>query len=143
MTPLFKLPARRLRDAPSFFRFATVGGTATIIDFFFFNIVLAGRGDPSTAHLLAAATIGFTFATYASYQLNSRFTFHSARSHSALGRYAGIAIGGLLIHNATLLLLRGQLNPSTVIELNAVKFVALSVSMIWNYVGYRNIAFHA
>ena len=132
---------RRLRHAPSFFRFAIVGGIATIVDFFFFNIVLGGRGDPSTPHLLVAATTGFTFATYCSYQLNARFTFHAARSNATLVRYVGIAIGGLLIHNATLLMLRDGLDPSTVIELNAVKFGALGASMIWNYFGYRHLAF--
>ena len=134
---------RRVRDAPSFLRFALVGGTATVVDFSIFNVVLAGRGEPSTTHLLAAATIGFVFATYTSYQLNSRFTFRATRSVAALGRYLGIALGGLLIHNATLLFLRGQLDPSTVIELNAVKFGALGASLIWNYLGYRHIAFRA
>ncbi|MBT5774141.1 MAG: GtrA family protein [Dehalococcoidia bacterium] len=143
MPSSLELLGRRLRDAPSFIRFALVGGSATVVDFTFFNIILGGRGDPTTFHLLVAATTGFSFATYTSYQLNSRFTFHAARSPSALGRYVGIALGGLLIHNATLLFLRGQLDPSTVIELNAVKFGALGASLIWNYLGYRHIAFRA
>jgi putative flippase GtrA len=143
MPSTLELLGRRLRDAPSFIRFAIVGGVATVVDFSIFNILLAGRGEPSTVHLLTAATIGFTVATYTSYQLNARFTFRASRSTAALGRYVGIAVGGLLIHNTTLLILRGQLDPDTVIELNAVKFVALGISMIWNYVGYRQIAFRA
>jgi putative flippase GtrA len=143
MPSSLELLERRLCDTPSSIRFAIVGGTATVVDFAFFNVILGGRGDPTTVHLLVAATIGFSFATYASYQLNSRFTFHAARSHGTLGRYLGIALGGLLMHNATLLFLRGQVDPSTVIQLNTVKFGALVVSLIWNYFGYRHIAFRA
>ena len=143
MSSTLELLGRRLRDAPSFIRFALVGGIATVVDFSIFNIVLAGRGEPSTLHLLIAATVGFGVATYTSYQLNARFTFRASRSTAALGRYIGIAVGGLLIHNTTLLILRGQLDPDTVIELNAVKLAALSASMIWNYIGYRQIAFRA
>ena len=143
MSSTLEFLARRLRHAPSFFRFAIVGGIATTVDFFFFNIVLGGSGDPSTPHLLAAATTGFIFATYSSYQLNSRFTFRAARSSGALGRYFGVATVGLLIHNATLLMLRGWLDPGTVLELNAVKLGALGASMVWNYFGYRHVAFRA
>jgi len=140
MSSTLELLARRLRHAPAFLRFAIVGGIATIVDFTFFNVVLGGRGDPSTTHLLAAATTGFAFA---SYQLNSRFTFRAARSSGALGRYFGVATVGLLIHNATLLMLRGWLDPGTVLELNAVKLGALGASMVWNYFGYRHVAFRA
>ena len=143
MSSTLELLERRLRHAPAFLRFAIVGGIATIVDFTFFNIVLGGRGDPSTTHLLAAATTGFTFATYTSYQFNSRFTFRAARSSGALSRYFSVAIVGLLIHNATLLMLRGWLDPGTVLELNAVKLGALGASMVWNYFGYRHVAFRA
>jgi len=143
MPSTIDLLTRRLLDAPSFFRFAIVGGIATAVDFAFFNAILAGRGEPDTYHLLTAATAGFTVATFTSYQFNSRFTFQATRSHAALGRYYGVAVGGLLIHNTTLLLLRGALDPSTVLALNAVKLGALSVSLVWNYVGYRYVAFRA
>jgi len=141
MSSWLDLLRRRLRDTPSFIRFALVGGTATVVDFSIFNIILAGRGGPNTTHLLAAATLGFVFATYTSYQLNSRFTFCATRSPATLGRYVTIAVGGLLIHNTMLLFLRCLFDPSTVIELNIVKFGALGASMIWNYLGYRHIVF--
>lgn len=132
---------RRIRTAPSYVRFALVGFVATIVDFALFNAALAGQYDPSTYHLMLAATSGFTVATYTSYQLNSRFTFRATRDNGALGRYFAIAVAGVLIHNAALLALRSVLDPETFIELNATKAGALSVSMLWNYVGYRQFAF--
>ncbi len=132
---------QRIRYAPSFIRFGIVGVIATVIDFTLFNAMLAGEYDPSTAHLLFAATSGFAVATYTSYQLNARFTFRAARTNGALGRYYAIAIGGVLIHNAALLGLRSVLDPETFIELNATKVGALGASLFWNYVGYRQFAF--
>lgn len=132
---------QRIRYAPSFIRFGIVGAIATVIDFALFNIMLGGEYDPSTAHLLFAATSGFAVATYTSYQLNARFTFRAERTSGALGRYYAIAIGGVLIHNAALLGLRSVFGPETFIELNATKVGALSASLLWNYVGYRQFAF--
>ncbi len=132
---------RRIRTAPSYVRFALVGMVATIVDFALFNAALAGQYNPGTAHLMIAATSGFTIATYTSYQLNSRFTFRAARDNGALSRYFAIAVAGVLIHNIALLALRSALSPDTFIELNVTKAGALSVSMLWNYVGYRQFAF--
>jgi putative flippase GtrA len=132
---------QRIRTAPSFVRFALVGLIATVVDFTLFNAALAGQYEPTTYHLLLAATSGFTVATYVSYQLNARFTFRANRDNRALGRYFTIAVVGVLIHNGALLLLRSALDPETFIELNAVKAGALSASMLWNYVGYRQFAF--
>ena len=132
---------QRIRYAPSFVRFGLVGVVATILDFTLFNAALAGEYEPSTSHLLFAATTGFSVATYTSYQLNARYTFRAARNNGALGRYYAIAIGGVLIHNLALLALRSALSPETFIELNVTKAGALSASMLWNYVGYRQFAF--
>ena len=132
---------QRIRYAPSFVRFGIVGAIATVVDFTLFNLALAGQYDPSTYHLLLAATSGFTVATYTSYQLNARYTFRADRNSGALGRYFTIAVAGVLIHNAALLVLRSILDPETFIELNATKAAALSASMLWNYVGYRQFAF--
>lgn len=132
---------QRIRYAPSFVRFGIVGGIATVIDFVLFNLALAGEYEPSTGHLLFAATTGFSVATYTSYQLNARYTFRAARDNGALSRYYAIAIVGVLIHNAALLALRSITSPETFIELNGTKAAALSASMLWNYVGYRQFAF--
>ncbi len=129
------------RLAPSFVRFALVGALATAVDFAIFNSLLGGRSDPSTTHLLVAATIGFTVATQTSYRLNARFTFKARRSPAALGRYTAVTVGGLVLHNVTLLLLRQTLDPQTVVALNAIKLGALSTSTVWNYLGYRLVAF--
>jgi len=132
---------QRIRYAPSFVRFGIVGLIATIVDFTLFNAALGGQYDPSTSHLLLAATSGFTVATYTSYQLNARYTFRAERNNAVLGRYFAIAVAGVLIHNAALLGLRAVFSPETFVELNATKAGALSVSMFWNYVGYRQFAF--
>ena len=140
MAPLVALE-QRIRYAPSFIRFGIVGAIATAIDFAIFNLLLGGEYEPGTAHLLFAATSGFAVATYTSYQLNARFTFRASRTSGALGRYFAIAIGGVVIHNITLLALRSALSPETFLELNATKAGALSASLVWNYVGYRQFAF--
>ena len=132
---------QRIRYAPSFVRFALVGMVATMVDFVLFNAGLAGEYNPGTAHLLLAATTGFSVATYTSYQLNARYTFRASRSNGVLGRYYSVAIGGVLIHNMTLLVLRSVLSPETFIELNATKVLALGASLLWNYVGYRQFVF--
>ena len=131
----------RIRSTSSFVRFALVGLIATLVDFLLFNTMLFGRYAPSTSHLMIAATFGFATATYVGYQLNSRFTFRAVRNTEALGRYFAIAIGGVLIHNGTLLLFREALTTESFIELNTAKAGALSISMLWNYFGYRYFVF--
>ncbi|MDA0353382.1 MAG: GtrA family protein [Chloroflexi bacterium] len=132
---------QRLRIAPSYVRFGLVGIIATIVDFGLFNLGLLGEYEPTTAHLLIAASSGFMVATYTSYQLNARFTFRAPRDNRALTRYFAIALAGVLIHNTALLALRSLLSPDTFVALNMTKAGALSVSMLWNYVGYRQFAF--
>ncbi|MDA1061517.1 MAG: GtrA family protein [Chloroflexi bacterium] len=122
-------------------RYAIVGVIKVPADFLVFNAVLIGAAAPSTGHLLLAATAGFTSGAAVTYVLNARYTFRAPAGFDSLGRYVAVSAGGLLLHNAALLVLAALIAPSGVLALNTVKVGALLASLAWNYIGYSRLVF--
>jgi putative flippase GtrA len=82
-------------------RFGLVGVAATATDFTVFNLGLLLAAPSSRVAVIALNTLAFAMATFISYQLNTRFTFASARGRQALLRRRRLqrrAAGGALRH---------------------------------------------
>jgi len=103
--------------------------------------VLIAVASPSTGHLLLASVAGFMSGTAVAYGLNTRYTFRARSSLDTLARYVFVATGGLLLHNAALLVLAEAVQPSGLFALNAVKAGALVASLAWNYFGHSRLVF--
>ncbi len=146
------LPCQRIRRLPTiaailryaarltFARFAAVGAVNTAIDFGVFNVIVLSASDYSAPFVVLANTVSFGVSVPVSYVLNSRFTFRAPLALHALAKYFLVSVGGRVLYNAVLFALVLWLDPADVVKLNAVKLVALVVSLVWNFVGYRYYA---
>lgn len=124
----------------TFARFAAVGAVNTAIDFGVFNVIVLSASDYSAPFVVLANTVSFGVSVPVSYVLNSRFTFRAPLALHALAKYFLVSVGGRVLYNAVLFSLVLWLDPADVVKLNAVKLVALVVSLVWNFVGYRYYA---
>lgn len=130
----------RQRLAGQVVRFGMVGVLNTLVDFGLFNVLYHFVGLP----LLAANSLGVAAGIANSFIWNKHWTF-SAGGRSRLRHevitFALISIIGLLLNNAGLHVLTSLTGNMGVVALNAQKLVASVISMTWNFLGYRLIAF--
>ena len=122
-------------------RFLVVGSMVTAVDFGVFNVLLLFNVDPSKAYVLGANTLAFGVAANVGYQLHSRFTFRVGRRWQSFWAYVAVAVIGVSIYNVALygfLLVVASTHP---LALNVAKAGAVAVASIWNFQGYRLLAF--
>ena len=124
-----------------FNRFLLVGALGAVVDFSVFNVVVAATSRTQIAWVLAANTLAFGTAMFASYLLNARYTFNAPWEPGSLGRYAAVAASGVAIYNAALWALHVSMSADSVAELNVAKAFAVALSVAWNYLGYRHFVF--
>lgn len=122
-------------------RFLVIGSFVTAVDFTIFNLFLLANGAPSTPYILLANTCAFAVAANVGYQLHSRFTFHAGRDWRSFWTYVVVAVVGITIYNAALFGLLFLVASSHPIALNIAKAGAAVIAAIWNFLGYRSIAF--
>lgn len=122
-------------------RFFVVGVAVTAVDFGVFNALVLLHGDPSTAFILFANTIAFAVAANVGYQLHSRFTFRVGREWRSFWAYVAVAVIGVTIYNSSLLLLLWFIESDHPIALNIAKVGAVGVASMWNFQGFRLLAF--
>jgi putative flippase GtrA len=133
---------RRERLAGQVVRFGIVGVLNTLVDFGAFNLMVFVFGMP----VLVAYPFSVTAGIINSFLWNKHWTF-SAGGSAAWRREAvvflGVSLSGLLINWAIFTVLHLWIGSSAALLLNLEKLAASLVSMVWNFVGYRFLAFRA
>jgi putative flippase GtrA len=133
---------RRDRLAGQVVRFGMVGVLNTLVDFGAFNLLVFVFGVP----VLVAYPFSVTAGIINSFLWNKHWTFSAGRS-AAWRREAvvflGVSVSGMLINWAGFTVLHLLIGSSTALAINLEKLVASVISMVWNFVGYRFLAFRA
>ena len=124
----------------TFSRFAAVGVVITAADFVVFNLIVLAVSNYSAPFVVFANTASFSAVLPPSYALNSRFTFQVPFSPTGFLRYAAVSVGGRLLYNAAIFTLVLLLDADNVVLLNAAKVSALTISLAWNFIGFRYYA---
>lgn len=131
---------RRERLAGQVVRFGMVGALNTLVDFTIFNLLFNVFGLP----LLVSNTLSVSAGIVNSFLWNKHWTF-SAGGWSRWRReaitFVVISVIGLLINNMGILVLTTLTGNTGVLAVNAQKLAASILSMTWNFLGYRLVAF--
>lgn len=131
---------RRERLAGQVVRFGIVGVLNTVVDFGLLNVLYHVIGLP----LLVANTISVSAGILNSFLWNKHWTF-SAGGWSRWRReavvFVAVSFVGLLINDAGIYVLHSLWGDTSILAVNAQKLGASVLSMAWNFLGYRLIAF--
>jgi len=121
-------------DPARFFRFAVVGGIATVIQF----SILVALVELAHVNKLIANAIGFAFAATANYLMNRYFTFAGTQSHMGYGilKFAVTSVIGLGINTIIF-----QTLMSLGLWYVIAWVLATGLTLIWNYSAARLIVF--
>lgn len=127
-----------------FAKFGLVGVLNTAIDFGILNILLALTHIVSGPLILFLNTVSFSTASINSYYWNRSWVFHGAKKSDFVS-FMAVTLIGLAINSAIIFTLTTFVHPALGLNAaqwaNAAKLLATSVSLIWNFVGYRVIVF--
>lgn len=119
-----------------------VGVLNTLVDYGVFSLLVFAFGVP----VLVAQPLSVAAGIANSFVWNSRWTFGARRS-AAWRRevvvFLGVSVIGLLISWAGFAALHLLIGSSATLALYLEKLVASVVSMVWNFIGYRFLAFRA
>lgn len=137
-----------------FSKFAAVGLTSTLVDFVVLNLMSRLTGVTAGLVLGWINLPGFFLAGVNAYLWNKLWVFAVASEHShSLGDiflsrqpiiFFGVIAVGALINSTAVVILTTYLEPGnihSILWLNISKALATSVSMVWNFVGYKYIVF--
>lgn len=133
---------RRERLAGQVVRFGMVGVLNTLVDFGAFNLMVFVFGVP----VLVAYPFSVSAGIVNSFLWNKHWTFSAGRSPTWRREavvFLAVSASGLLINWAGFTVLHLLVGSSAAIALNVEKLAASLVSMVWNFVGYRFLAFRA
>lgn len=127
----------------TFFKYAMVGATGTVIDVGVFALLLhfTSLGDAISGHIVAA-TISFILATVNNYQWNRVWTFkHHHATHRQFTKFLVVSVGGWLLNagllalfSAIILQIAGDLPTwaSVLIKMSVSSFV-----LMYNFLANR------
>ena len=121
-------------------RFAVVGVVNTVVDFAILNLLYHVVGWP----LLVSNTISVSVAIVNSFLWNRYWTFSARRSgdwHQQALAFLLVSLTGLLINDAGIWVLHATWGGTSVLDVNLQKAGASIISLVWNFVGYRLLAF--
>lgn len=130
-----------------FGRFAVVGVLNTIVDLGVLNVLMFFTGISSGIYFSVFKTLSFLAAVTNSYIWNKRWTFKSSEPVGArvYGLFIIVSVIGMAINVTTASLIVNFVAPPHGIgpELwaNIGATLAIAVSLMWNFLGYRNIVF--
>ena len=130
-----------------FGKFATVGFLSSAIDFAILNIVSAATGITAGLVIGWVNIPGFLVATINGYLWNKLWVFSSAKEglFKDFPKFLMVTIIGLLINSGIIILLTTHITPPLALDaqrwLNVAKIAATTVALIWNFIGYKLIAF--
>ena len=121
-------------------RFGVVGVVNTVLDFAILNLLYHVVGWP----LLVSNTISVSVAIVNSFLWNRYWTFSARRSggwHQQALAFLLVSLTGLLINDAGIWILHSIWGGSSVLAINLQKAGASIISLVWNFIGYRLLAF--
>ncbi len=123
-------------DIWQLFRFGITGAAGFIIDFGVTYLLK----EKLKVHKYIANSVAFILAATNNYFLNRNWTFENS-DPDMTGQYITfmiVSMGGLLVNNGTIWLL----NDRRKMNFWLAKFLAVFVSMIWNFIGYKFFTFN-
>ncbi len=129
-----------------FAKFAAVGFLNTAIDFGVLNILSLATGVTKGFILGGVNVPGFTLAVVNSYFWNKYWVFKGRESvASELPKFLAVTFIGLLINSGLIVLITTYVTPllgfQASVWLNLAKVFATTVSLMWNFAGYKFLVF--
>lgn len=135
--------------AAQFSKFAAVGFLNTAIDFGVLNLLSVATGVTAGFIIGGINIPGFTIAVFNSYFWNKLWVFRDRQEESIFRdfpKFLIITLIGLFINSGIVILVTTFIHPFLGIEarvwLNIAKAAAASLSLVWNFVGYKFIVFN-
>lgn len=130
-----------------FGRFVIVGALNTLVDLGVLNALMFFSGISSGIYFTLFKATSFLVAVTNSYIWNKRWTFKSLGKVSTREYvlFGIVSVVGMVINVTTASLIVNAVTPPYGIGLqlwaNIGALLAIAVSFIWNFFGYRNIVF--
>lgn|SRR5690606_37011260 len=118
------------------FKFGVVGLSGFIIDFGFTYFLK----EIIKVHKYIANSVAFILAASSNYFFNRNWTFENTDPDMASQylTFMVVSTGGLIVNNLTIY----YLNDKRHMNFWLAKFLAVFVSMIWNFLGYKFFTFN-
>lgn len=118
------------------FKFGVVGLSGFIIDFGFTYFLK----EIIKVYKYIANSVAFILAASSNYFLNRNWTFENTDPDMASQylTFMVVSTGGLIVNNLTIY----YLNDKRQMNFWLAKFLAVFVSMIWNFLGYKFFTFN-
>lgn len=133
---------RRDKVAGQVVRFGIVGVLNTAVDFALLNLLYHVVGLP----LLVANTLSVAAGIVNSFFWNKHWTFSAGGWHRWWRQalvFVTVSLIGLVLNDTGIYLLHSWMGGTSVLAVNAQKVGASVVSMVWNFLGYRFLAFRS
>lgn len=131
-----------------FFKFAVVGVINTLVDFGVLNLLIISSGHSSGIYYSVFKGLSFTAAVINSYFWNRFWTFKDRQEKNPaaqFGKFILISIIGFGINVGTASLIVNVIGPQfgirPAIWANVGALLAIAVSWVWNFSGYKFWAF--
>ncbi len=132
----------------SFVRYAIIGLGNTAIDFALLFLLIKLTGITEGTNLFLLNILTFSIATANSYLFNKYWTFQDKATTGQATKFSQffiISIIGALINSGIVVIFTSSIDP--VMGISAQywamigKVLATSISLIWNFVGYKYFVF--
>lgn len=147
MSLINKIPQKYL-GLYQFFKFALVGVINTSVDFGVLNLLIFATGHSSGIYYSIFKGLSFTAAVINSYFWNRFWTFKDRKEKdpaAQFGKFILISVVGFGINVGVASLIVNVLGPqfgiSPKIWANVGALLAIAVSWVWNFSGYKFWAF--
>jgi putative flippase GtrA len=148
-----KFLSRWLAVMYQFAKFVVVGFLNTSIDFGVLNLLSIYTGLTKGILIGGVNVPGFALAAVNSYFMNKFWVFRKLRkpgekvSYSDFFTFVVVVIIGVFINGGIVILLTTYVNPLAGLSaerwLNVSKVVATTVSLVWNFVGFKFLVFRS
>ncbi len=131
---IFLLPTKN--PILQFFRYAFVGGVATVADWG----VLYAMTEKANVHYLASAVVAFAAGLAVNFGLSKKFVFSAEKNHSFFAEfsvYAVIGAVGLLLTEGIMYFLTDILGWYFMLP----KIIATAVVFVWNFAARKVVLY--
>ena len=130
-----------------FIKFVIVGVANTAVDFGILNFLMATTEIYSGTSIFLLNSVSFIISVTHSYFWNKLWTFKVKKTEAAKEflQFLIVSIIGLLINGSIVYMITTWLRPmfglNEIIWANAGKIAATTISLVWNFIGYKFIVF--